>query len=92
MGYPLGKSRFLDKKQIFSLKLPIESGDPKTSLETGFKSPKGPMTNKWPRKERVRIRAKTENSFNSLPERYMYLKIILEGVLRHAEIPREIKE
>ena len=37
-------------------------------------------------------KGKEENSFISLPGRYMHLKIIPKGVLPHTGIPRDIKE
>ena len=33
-----------------------------------------------------------ENFLNFLSGRYVHIKIIPKGVLRHAEIPRDIKE
>ena len=57
----------------------------KTSPETLFRSPKGPMTNKSPRKDEVRVIIK---------EKILYqgVKIIPMGVLRHTQIPKDINK
>ena len=72
-----GKTRFLNKIQIFFLKLPIESVYPNMSPKTFFWPPKGPGTKKLPSKDEVRVRVQTENSFSG---RYLHLKVIPKGV------------
>ena len=58
MDLPLGKSRLLDKIQIFFLKLPIKSVCPKIAPDTLYRPPKGPGTKKLPKKDEVSVRVK----------------------------------
>ena len=92
MGLPHGKKSIFGRKTNILLKASTRISRSENTLETRFRSPKGPGTKKQPRKDGVRIWAKKENSFNSFPGRYLHFKTIPKGVLRHAEIRRDIKE
>ena len=87
------KSIFGKKKQNKNLfKASNQIRKSKIVTETHFRSLKGPGTKKFSRKDGVRTKAKKKNSFNSLPGGYFHFKLFLDGVSRHTEITRDIKE